>query len=338
MPQNAHGAKDAAVNVPEPSLGGHGVEVSLGAAGAAQGTRRYAADGSHEARRAHRLGAALLAGSTVDCRRKGPDDIAFSESSVFEPTDARAGGDHVLVVDRAMWNADEGMEHSCAVLMTTKGKVVSRSPQAAHVLLGPSTTSPIAVVDAPFAKGATEREVSMRDPSTGKELRAFKVSRPRPVWETWLRDGDSLFAIEAAHSDAPATLVAIDAVSGHVAWARDTNVALHVSQSTVFPEPALFTSSNVHLFCNAPRSSSKDLCRFSRQTGERTKTFPAPVIDAARSASSARLFVLRPRELEAFTDEGEPVWKRALPEQFYGKRVAAGDHSVAVLSSWVPTS
>ena len=292
------------------------------------------------------LSAFVLAAASIDCRcRKesvGDDKSAappaFSVSSIYELGDARVAGADLLVAARSKYSPEERMSYEEAVGLTTKGGARWRSRPAAHVLLGPSVKDAVVAVDSPPALNATSRQVTMLDAATGRAQRSFEVPRARAVWDTWLRDDATLFVIEAKTSDAPATLVAIDTTAGSVSWVHETTVVLDANHSTVIPAPPIFTPTSVHLFCRSIFEKSgyeRDLCRFARSTGELTKSFPGPIVDASRSAASKKILILRDHEVEAVTDEGETLWKHALPENYYGKRVVAGDGWLVVLTSWV---
>jgi outer membrane protein assembly factor BamB len=226
------------------------------------------------------------------------------------------------------------------IAVTPTGKERWKSPLAAHVLLGPTPDAPVVLVDSVDARDANPaaRSVTLLDAASGRVDRAFVLRLPRTPWETWIRDDSTLFTIEAAASDAASSLVAIDVAAGRVAWTRETGVAIRVSTWSVDPAIPLFTPTSVHLFCGPPGArgpDARDLCRFSRTTGELTKTFPGPIEDASRSRAAKQIFLLGPRDVTAFTDDGELLWARPLPEGFFGQRVLAGDAWIAVLSSRV---
>ena len=287
------------------------------------------------------IGLTALSVACVDCTcgktGAGRDpSAAFALPAVYELHEALAASDRIVVVGRA-----KDSKRLNAVALDTRGAKRWHSAAGSHVLLDATAAGPVVVVD-PDGAGesdtSTTRHVAIVSAESGRVERTFTVERPRLIWDDWIRDGMTLIVVQQVHSDARATLAAVDAEQGRMLWTRDADVITDAGSSPQLAAAPIMTGAHVYLRCKTPdhaRDYGYDLCRFSRVDGMLTKVFPGNVVDFARGGEI--LYVLREHAVDAVAPDGTAVWTKALPDDSRGARIVATSRWLAVMASFVRT-
>lgn len=262
-----------------------------------------------------------LAIGSAGCERRGAVTVKG------ELQGAAADGSGVLISSRS-WDGSQNRYHAVAV--EADGRVRWKLSDARAVLLADEPSAPVlAIFDA-----KDQARIELRERLDGRLRESFTVPIKRQPWDTWIWQGDELYAFQSEVSPSATVIHLININKRAIVWSITTPLYVMPYDSISESGPA-YSPSALWVYCEDPKAGHPSYaCRFSPQNGALLGKSVEPVAAMAQASPGAeRVFLAQARSLAAVSAAtGSPSWQVQLPEGVSPRTVVAGPGYVAALA------